>query len=376
MSDPAAALKTFVMEILTDLGAEVSVAGPLVWVRAPEMVRRRLDVPSTFALAFDAAHSGEFDAEFVAPGSYILEKVISLATRRGRWDVARFESREDSWPAAALDEAGLGPASGVVSSIGSIEEDLLLVFSFRVVLVADEKRETYHRIAVSIRDGFVTELESDPDDTRTIPAEFPQPRPDLESSYRIAAESLRSRTQVDLDAFRTKNLALLDEEVRRIFGYFDSTVDEVRESDPDRSQDLIRAIMTERDRRLTEAVERFDPTANATLCAVRALFVPTARIRVVFADGSDSEVRVDAVSRRIRGLRCAACQGSSGPWQRSENQLVCGNCAPTRGASAPLPARPPSDTPRRGTRADRGAVRSPRESKGRSRAASSGRRRS
>lgn len=364
------------MDTLTDLGAEVSEAGPLVWVRAPQEVRRRLDVPAAFALAFESSHGGEFDAEFVAPGSYFLEKVIALATRRGRWDVARLESPDGGWIVSALEDAGFGPASGVHFSVDGIEEDLLIVFSFRVSLVADEKRESYHRIAVSVRDASVTELDSEPDYDRTIPADFSQPRPDLESAYGLAAESLRSLTRADVDRFRTKSLAFLEEEVRRIFGYFDRTLDEIRETDPGGSQDLIRAIMTERDRRLTEALERFDPAATATLCAIRAVFVPTARIRLAFPDRSDTETRVDAWSRRVRGLRCDVCNGSFAPWRWSENRLVCAKCGPTQGASVPLPARPPSDTPRRETKADRGVARSPRGSKGRSRAASARRRRS
>ncbi len=64
----SSALQSFVVDALTDLGAEVTVAEGLVWVRAPESVGRDLEVPRHFALTFDPSRGGEFDAELVAPG--------------------------------------------------------------------------------------------------------------------------------------------------------------------------------------------------------------------------------------------------------------------------------------------------------------------
>ena len=370
----AEALKDFVMDTLSDLGAEVSQAGDLIWVRAPEGVRRHLDVPSTFALAFDPARAGDFDAEYVAPGSYFLERLLSFAARRGRWDVARIDLPDRSWPNSALQEAGLSADFDIHSSIEAIEDDLRLLFSFRVSLVADEKRESYHRLAVSTRDGSASAIDRELNAARTVPAELYEPLPDVQAAYHLASDLLRSRMKDDIDRFRSKSLALFEEEVRRIFGYFDRTADEVREADPDGSQDLLRAIMADRDRRLSEALERFDPSATANLCSVLALFVPVARVRLAFLNGSSTEVRVDALTGRIDGLVCFQCHGSLGPWRWIEDRLVCTTCGATRDGSAPLPAHPPSDTPRRRTKAGRVAARSPRGSKARSRGASSRRR--
>lgn len=374
MSD-AAGLKGFVVEALMDLGATVTEAGPLLWVDAPESVQRELEVPAAFALAFDPAHSGEFGAEFVAVGSYFFEKVLASATRRGRWDVARLRALDPQWWRSALEAVGLGTASSFRSELLSVEDNLLLIFSFRVTLIADEKRESYHRIAVSVEDGFAAPLEPEREDPVTVPADLPGFRPDLESAYPVAAEALRVRTQEELDRFRATSLSLLEEEVRRIFGFFDRSMEEIREADPQGSQDFLRAVMGERDRRLTESLERFDPKATATLCSIRAVFVPRVRLRLGFPNGAVAEAQLDALSQRIRGLRCGACSGSDGPWLWLENGLRCDRCAVTREGSAPLPTGPPSDIPRRGTRASGGAVRSSRGSKAQSRAASGGRRR-
>ena len=366
-------LRPFVIEALTDLGARVSDGDSLVWVQAPESVQRDLEVPARFALSFDPERSGEFEAEMVAPGSYFLERLVSVVTRRGQWDVSRCAVTATDWISDALHESGLDPETAVSSRVDGIEDELLLLFAFRVTLVSDEKRESFHLVAVSLVDGSTWPEDPDRAGRGLVPHPAPAIRPDLEAAYRLATESLRTTTGVEVERFRTRSLGLLEEEVRRIFGYFDRTIDGLRESDPGGSQDLLRAVMAERDRRLTEAVERFDPKASASLCSIRAILVPTARLHLEFPDGTRTESRLDAWSRRLRGLACKTCGGAEGPWRPSRDGLRCARCAATQAESARPRGRPRSDTPRRGTRAGEASARASRGSTARSRGASSGR---
>ena len=366
-------LRPFVIEALTDLGARVSDGDSLVWVQAPESVQRDLEVPARFALSFDPERSGEFEAEMVAPGSYFLERLVSVVTRRGQWDVSRCAVTATDWISDALRESGLDPETAVSSRVDGIEDELLLLFAFRVTLVSDEKRESFHLVAVSLVDGSTWPEDPDRADRGLVPHPAPAIRPDLEAAYRLATESLRTTTGVEVERFRTRSLGLLEEEVRRIFGYFDRTIDGLRESDPGGSQDLLRAVMAERDRRLTEAVERFDPKASASLCSIRAILVPTARLEIEFPDGARTESRLDAWSRRLRSLACGMCGGTEGPWRPSRDGLRCARCAATQAESARPRGRPRSDTPRRGTRAGEASARASRGSRARSRGASSGR---
>src|SRR2546428_470163 len=257
MSD-APPLRPFVIEALTDLGAAVSEDDSLVWVQAPELVQRDLEVPGRFALAFDPERNREFEAELVAPGSYFLERLVSVVARRGRWEVSQCTVTGMDWISEALRESGLGPETAVSSHVDGIEDGLLLLFAFRVTLVSDEKRERFHLVAVSLADGSTWPVDPDRPDRGLVPQPSPGIRPDLEAAYRLATESLRTTTGVEVERFRTRSLALLEEEVRRIFGYFDRTIEGLRESDPGGSQDLLRPVMPERDRRLTQACERFD----------------------------------------------------------------------------------------------------------------------
>jgi len=366
-------LRPFVIEALTDLGARVSDGDSLVWVQAPESVQRDLEVPARFALSFDPERSGEFEAEMVAPGSYFLERLVSVVTRRGQWDVSRCAVTATDWISDTLHESGLDPETAVSSRVDGIEDELLLLFAFRVTLVSDEKRESFHLVAVSLVDGSTWPEDPDRAGRGLVPHPAPAIRPDLEAAYRLATESLRTTTGVEVERFRTRSLGLLEEEVRRIFGYFDRTIDGLRESDPGGSQDLLRAVMAERDRRLTEAVERFDPKASASLCSIRAILVPTARLHLEFPDGTRTESRLDAWSRRLRGLACKTCGGAEGPWRPSRDGLRCARCAATQAESARPRGRPRLDTPRRGTRAGEASARASRGSTARSRGASSGR---
>ncbi len=366
----SSALQSFVVDALTDLGAEVTVAEGLVWVRAPESVGRDLEVPRHFALTFDPSRGGEFDAELVAPGSYFLERLLAVAQRRGRWDVARVEPADGSWVREAIQRGGLPNAT--VDVIEAADE-ALLVFTFRVTLASDEKRESLRSVAVSTADGSVWTVDLDRV-AATVGASMPGFRPTIGPAYVAAKAALTDTTRGEVEGFRAKSLSLLEEEVRRIFGYFDRTMEEIRAADSDGAEDVIRAVGAERDRRLTEALERFEPKARASLCSVQAIVAPAARVRAVLPDGFSMDVRVDGWSQKVRGLECANCARDEGPWSVLEGRTMCPSCAATQDASARPRGRPPSDTPRRGRRAAPAAARSLRGPRARSRAASARRR--
>ena len=366
--------RPFVVDALREAGASVSESDSLLWVQVPEPVRERLDGPARFAMTFDPERVRQFDAELIAPGSYLLEKILSLAMGRGRWDVARFEAPEANWVEEALAGSGLAPQVGLRCEVLGMEDQLLLLFSFRTSLVADEKREEFHMVAVAPSIGAAWRHDSGDSEAGLTPAPDLAP-PDLGPAYGLATGILRDTTRESVDRFRATNLQLLEEEVRRIFGYFDQTTAEIRAADPGGSEDLLRAIRAERDRRLTETLERFDPKAKATLCAIRAIVAPMARVRLRFSNQTLGDVTVDAWSRHLNGLTCDFCGGTEGPWSLQDRGVRCGRCPPMRAESVPPRGRPRSDTPRRGTRAARGSGRSPARSTARPRGASARRRR-
>lgn len=345
MTEEAASLRAFAVDLLGDVGVKVRDDGTFLWLSVPEAIQASLDLPMQACLTFDPDRVGEFDAELVAPGSYLLEKLLGLATRRGRWDVARLAMLPDGWAMEAVKALrGVTLAGGKEDAPEETEESLF-VFAFRTALTSDEKREGFHLIAVAADNSEGWEVPWPLSEEGLHAAPLPESLPDLEGVYRTARETLERGIREETEAFRRASLTSLEEEVRRIFRYFDGTVAEVREAAPSGAEDVIRAIEAERDRRLAEALERFEPHALASLCSVRILLVPTWLARVQTEGGETREVRIDALTRHIRGL-------------------------PTRitgGGPAPLPAGPRSGTPRRRTTAGRAPARSPRGSRERSR---------
>jgi hypothetical protein len=347
----AESLRAFVVALLEDVGAEVRDDGTLLWLTVPEAVQIGLDLPAQACVTFDADRIGEFDAELVAPGSYLLEKLLGLATRRGRWDAARLPSISDAWIAQSLRAAPGLRKDGPFDVLERTEESLA-VFAFRSALTSDEKREAFSLLAASLdgREAWTVSWPLAEEDL--VPANLPGFAPDLTPAYRRAGEALQERLAGDRMSFQKASLVALEEEVRRIFRYFDGTVAEVREAAPSGAEDIVRAIEAERDRRLAEAVERFEPHAVATLCSVRVVIVPSARVACRAVDGARIEVRVDALTRVVRGI---------------PDGLKEAGLAPPR-------VRPPSDTPPRRRRDGPAGARSPRGSKGRSRSVASRRR--
>ncbi len=344
-------LRGFTAALLRDVGAEVRDDGTFLWVTVPESAQSSLDLPPQACLTFDPERIGEFDAELVAPGSYLLEKLLGLATQRGRWDLARLATAREDWVGAALGATDRIARDASVRVLDRREEALVL-FAFRTALTSDEKREAFHLVAATSDGAEGWDVPWPLPEDGLVPADPSGFAPDLEPAYHRAKQVLLAGVATDLASFQKTALAALEEEVRRIFRYFDGTVAEVRAAAPSGADDVVRAIEAERDRRLAEALERFDPHAAATLCSVRLVLVPTARAVARLENGARVEVRVDALTRRVRGLP-----------------------EPLTGAgSAPPQARPRSDTPRPRRTADPGTGRSPRESRGQSRSAASRRR--
>ncbi len=344
----AGSLRGFAAALLADVGVDVRDDGTFLWLTLPEEVQTQLDLPRHACVTFDPERIGEFDAELVAPGSYLLEKLLALATRRGRWDLVRRAPLAQGWAERAIREApGLPEVRGI--EVAETEDEPLALFAFRSALTSDEKREAFRLVAAPLDASEAWEVPWPLPEDGLSTEERPGFAPDLLPAYERAKAAVVRGMRADAEAFRRAALAALEEEVRRIFRYFDGTVAEVREASPSGAEDVVRAIEAERDRRLAEAVERLEPHAAASLCSVRVVFVPVARASVRIGDAGSVEVHVDALTRHVRGLP-----------------------PPVTGAgSAPLPARPRSGTPRPRTRAGPRRAQSPRGSTGRSRSAAS-----
>lgn len=353
----AEAIGAFVGEALEDWGATVSARGGILWAQLPPALAAELALPADLVMTTEPESVGAFGAELLAPGSYVLERLLERATRRGRWDTARVTARSEDWIASALRDAGLPPSQRF--TVIEVRDAPVVLFLFRVSLVSDEKWESCHAIGVCPDDKAGWSVGPDIASAPLEPSSAPSPL-DIDGLYRTARETLCRRIRSDLDRFRRTALGLLEEEVRRILGYFDRTEEAIRQTGSSATPGLLLALEAERDRRLAEALERFDARALATLIGVRAVFAPVAHVALDLRGREGGVVTVDAWTRVVRGLRCDACHRSEGPWARATaHGLRCVPCAARAGESARPPIRPRSDIPRPRTKAGRASARSP-----------------
>lgn len=344
-------LRAFTSALLADVGVEVRDDGTFLWLTVPPDVQGELEQPEHACVTFDPERTGEFDAELAAPGSYLLERLFALATRRGRWDLARLSAVPEDWVERILRETvGASAARGL--EVVETRDQPLALFAFRTALTSDEKREAFHLVAAPLDGSEAWDAPWPLPEEGLSPAGLPGYAPDLQPAYAAARSALVEGMRGETESFQKVTLAALEEEVRRVFRYFDGTVAEVRAASPSGAEDVVRAIEAERDRRLAEAVERFEPHAAASLCSVRVVLVPMARIALRSQGERASPLRVDALTRKVRGLPPAV----------------------TEAEPVPLPSRPLSDTPRSRTKAGPARARSPRGSRERSRSAASRRR--
>lgn len=365
------------VDFFSDIGAEVFERDGLLWIQVPEAIQAALDVPAAFCLTAEPGRAGEFGAELLAPGSYPLERFLVSAMGRGRWDVGRVDVPSGDWVSPVLVAAGLELGKGVAVSTKEVHDETFFLFTFRITMVSDEKRESFHAIVVPAgapigwsAEPALAEAELEMDSAQVVTTA-------LGPAYEVARETLRSVARDDVEAFRKRSLSLLEEEVRRIFTYFDRTAQELREAAPSGVESLVRAVDAERDRRLAEALERYDARATASLCGVRVVRVPTAEVVLRSSNVAGPEIheRIDPWTKKIRGLRCATCGQTEGPWSVSSSlEIRCERCAPTEVGSARPQGRPRSDTLQRRRRAARGGAQSPRAPRVRSQAVGARRR--
>ncbi len=338
-----AELEAFVREFLEDVGTAVLESDGVFFVSAAPEIAKALGFPPQFALTFDPDLVDRFGAELVAPGSFALDRILALAMSRGRWDVVRVVA-DRGWVENVLESAGIRPPDGFLLSKVQTDEEPFHLFTFRLTLVSDEKRERFYTIVVPFSEDEGWAVAPDSLDIPIRPATVPEAVCRVDLAYEVAARALQRLAAGEIEAFRAEALTLLDEEVRRVLRYFDRTLGEIREIAPAGLSDLVGALEAERDRRLTEAVERFDARAIASLCAVRLVIVPTARVLLRLPGHSDGgvDVRLDAWTRRVRGLSCVGCGDGQGPWTWTDvGDFRCVSCSPRAAESVPPRGRPP-----------------------------------
>lgn len=281
-------------------------------------------------LAFDPAVAAAADAELCVVGSDVLDRILADASSRGLHCVARVDAEGGPPPQDVL-AANLAFPNATATVLGS-ERGIVpyVLFNFRVSLVTDEKRERFRSVLVNAETGEPHRVaDVFLEESLTLPEEPVVSGADLASAYRAAGLALERAIRPEVDEVRTHARALLAEELARIEGFYEVSIQELYEGRSRAPLEAERVLRAERERRTDEARRKHALVVQARLVNARTILVPTTTMRVRVANGraeTDLGLEYDAVNLETNRPACASCGSPATVAFLCRGHLACEDC--------------------------------------------------
>jgi len=309
---PPGELEGFVREYFERRTAPLQEEEPGVFrATLPESLRPAFEGVDSIRLTFDPAiAASRSQVDLAAIGSYLMDRVVEDATRAGWHCVARIEAGAES--AADVVARALRPRNATLS-VEAVETAPVphLLFNFRVRLTTDERVERLESVLIDTRTGW---------ERKTAPALFEEnlALPEnvgfdwaaIGGAYGSACRILETRIEPEVRAFRAQAEALLQAELDRIGGYFDRSIREAQAARAGGGGAEARSLELERDRRLTEAKEKYRLVGEVELCNVRTVLLDVTRATVALANRGARKglsLEYDCASMAVPSLACEVC---------------------------------------------------------------------
>lgn len=270
-------LQRYVHQLLAELGAAVSPAGPgLIEAVVPPELADLFGGRSYVKLAFDYEAQREAgDAEFVRPGSSLLDGLAEAGLALGRllcrsvWlSRVAVPERMEERIAKAIEFAN-GRAFRV-SGVRLVELGYV-AFQWRAALVSDERREWAERTLVDLQRGLPSDgLEAlersvwEKEVSHVLPSAS---RVSLHDACQAAYRVARARGERRLEEYERKTRSLKQSEVGKINQYYDGLNQQLRRrmeraSDEEKRRELaqrLQANEADRRRRLEDVERKYRP---------------------------------------------------------------------------------------------------------------------
>ena len=309
---PPAELQGFVREYFERRTGALEEEEPGVFRAAlPEPLRPAFEGVDSIRLTFDPAiAASRSQVDLAAIGSYLLDRIVEDATRRGWHCVARIEAGAEG--AADVVANAVRPKNATLSVEAAETAPVIhLLFNFRVRLTTDERVERLESVLIDARTGW---------ERRTAPALFEErlALPEdvgfdwaaIGGAYQSACRILETRIEPEVRAFRAQAEALLQAELERIGAYFDRSIREIQEARAGDARAEVRGLELERDRRLAEAKEKYRLVGEVELCNVRTVLLDVTRATVALANRGARKslsLEYDCASLAVPPLACEVC---------------------------------------------------------------------
>ncbi|MEW6045350.1 MAG: hypothetical protein AB1609_02550 [Bacillota bacterium] len=276
-------LQGYVQQLLTELGGDVSPAGPgLLEAAVPPEAAGIFGGRSYVVLAFDyEAYAEVAGAEYVRPGSPLLDRLAEAGLGIGRL-LARcvwlprvaIPDRMEQRIARALD-FGNGRAQRLAGA--ELVELGYLVFQFRAALVGDERVEWVERVLVDLQRG----LPGDGLEQVERSVREPEPAHVLASAARVpfgqaygsARRVALARGQERAERYAVQARPAKQAEIEKLNHYYDGLRRRLeqrleRAADPEKRRELeqrLAANEADRRRRLEDVERKYRPSLDLSL---------------------------------------------------------------------------------------------------------------
>lgn len=293
-------------------------------------------------LAFEQEHAGE-GAELVVEGGHILRVIESFMARFGaRLYVERPAKHRLSRARVGQD---LELAAGI--AVKGLSRDPVeawdAYYIFRVRYHSRERRDSVECVRVPYRpSGF---LEAELKDAPRRIASWPwkprkQPPAALQqASYQRACRGVERAALEKAQAFRREQRQRLDKDLRRLRGFYESRILELKgnKTPTDKARDRIIALEEEQHRKTEEMLRAIDVEVDLELIQVLVIALPFQRAELELErPGATPEAaprlgRVAMIYDRARDRLaldpCGACEGSLSPAALcGSGHVLCRSC--------------------------------------------------
>ncbi len=224
-------------------------------------------------VAFDPEVAREHpEAELIAYGSAFLDRLVSLASRKGLAAVRylHVERLEVTRPAERLQEQFQFVSCKPSLDYSAVRNFCQTLFHFKLTYLTDEREEAFHPVLVNMNTNRPVEDAERFLHTATLAPSRPIVCPEapvcsVQAAYRTACAFLKNQAERTFRAKQEEARRQLETDLRRIDAYYDDLKEEAerrieRSGDTDRTDALrnrLQAYEVERERRRKELEDKY-----------------------------------------------------------------------------------------------------------------------
>ncbi|MEW6228565.1 MAG: hypothetical protein AB1700_10870 [Bacillota bacterium] len=325
-------LQEFVADLINIAGGVVEAPdNGLLHAALPADVANRFSLPEFAVLAFDYDVARETpEAEFVTFGSPVLDRFVSLGTEIGRL------TREFAMVSAARvppnlmdrieSKIGFNRSRRPVLKTAIVQAYERAVFRFIVSYICDERFSDSVTIAVDtatladdtdiLAESEAVFFGSDSEALSGIPAAEKRPYEDVLDA---ALARLQERARSRLAVYQAEVSGFCQKELVKVLGFYERTLADLIAREKAAAEDSekrarirakIEACQQERQRRISDVVNKFKMTAEARLDSVTLQVMPKVRalLEVEHKDSTYTQaVFYNLATNSVEPLTCPKC---------------------------------------------------------------------